>query len=320
MRLTIVFAIFLSGCALVKAQANEKIKTQAEQLGYPSGKRILILHADDAGMSVEANQAIQKYLLAGEIQSTAVMMPCPAAADMIKWAVQQKRFDVGLHTTLTSEWKTWRWATVTPADQMKGLLDEEGFIWRSVRETATHATPLEIGLEIRNQIKAAQALGWNPTHMDTHMGTVYSRPDFARVYLDLAREYKVPAMVPNPTEELIARFQKQGYPLTTEMVSLLSDYQLPRLDDFQSIGRAEGYEEKKKNFYEQVTALQPGLIEIIFHPAVESEQLKKITGSWQQRVWEAQMFSDVEVKKFLKKEKIIFTNWREVMKRFRSKK
>jgi chitin disaccharide deacetylase len=315
----------LLSCALAMAQApDEKSqpikKTMAEELGYPADKRIVILHADDAGMSVEANEAIQKYLLAGEIQSTAVMMPCPAAAEMIKWAVQQKRFDVGIHTTLTSEWKTWRWATITPADQVKGLLDAEGFIWRTVEETASHALPSEISLEMHNQIKAAQALGWEPTHLDTHMGTVYSRPDFTRAYLDLAMEYTIPAMVPDPTGGLVEKFQKQGYPLSTEMVSLLSQYKQPRLDDFQSIATAASYEEKKKNFYEQVKSLKPGLSEIIFHPAVGSEQLKQITGSWQQRVWEAQMFSDIEVKGFLHKQDIVFTNWREVMQRYRSKK
>ena len=294
-------------------------KNQAERLGYPKNKRILILHADDAGMCVEANQAIQKYLIAGEIQSTAVMMPCPAAADMIRWAVQQNNQDVGIHTTLTSEWKTYRWGPVSERSRVPGLLDPDGFLWKEVIGVVLRSSATEVATEIRSQIEAAKALGWNPIHMDTHMGTVYGKLEFAQAYLAIAQEYGIPAMVPDPTEELMARFRKQGYPLTAEMVQSLAHYQGPRLDDFRSIESAPSYEQKKQDFFAMVTALQPGLIEIIFHPAVESAQLKQITNSWQQRVWEAKMFSDEEVKQFLVSQGVLFTDWREVMKRFNSR-
>ena len=65
-----------------------------------------------------------------------------------------------------------------------------------------------------------------------------------------------------------------------------------------------------------VQSMKPGLHEMIFHPSVETEGLKKITNSWQQRVWEAKIFSDPSVKSFLKGQGIQFTNWKEIMKRF----
>ncbi|WKN42090.1 hypothetical protein [Tunicatimonas pelagia] len=54
----------------------------------------------------------------------------------------------------------------------------------------------------------------------------------------------------------------------------------------------------------------------IFHSSEDTENLKIITGSWQQRVWEAEMFADPDVIQFLKDEKVIFTNWKEIMERF----
>jgi len=39
--------------------------------------------------------------------------------------------------------------------------------------------------------------------------------------------------------------------------------------------------------------------------------MKAITGTWQQRAWEAQMFSDPEVQAFFQREGIVFTNWKE---------
>jgi len=74
------------------------------------------------------------------------------------------------------------------------------------------------------------------------------------------------------------------------------------------------------NFFKLVKSLNVGLTEIIFHPATLSDNLKSITGTWQQRVWEGELFSDPVVKQFFKDEGIIITNWIEIMKRFDGKK
>jgi hypothetical protein len=44
--------------------------------------------------------------------------------------------------------------------------------------------------------------------------------------------------------------------------------------------------------------------------------LNSITGSWQQRVWEAKMFTDPKVLQFFEDNNIIITNWKEIMERF----
>lgn len=317
--LLVLFAFFNAECKSVGRLAAPEVptgKTQAELLGYPQGKKILILHADDAGMCVEANAAVQKYLLAGEIQSASVMMPCPAAAEMIQWAISHPQFDIGIHSTLTSEWKTWRWGPISERSTVPGLLDPDGFLWKEVIGVVFRSNAVEVGREIRSQIDAAIKQGWQPTHLDTHMGTVYGKLDFTQAYLQIALDNKMPAIVPDPTDSLMIRFRQQGYPITDALIHELMQYPQPRLDDFQAIESSPNYAQKKSDFYKQVKSLKPGLTEIYFHPAVESQALKQITNSWQQRVWEGQMFSDAEVKQFLKDQGIIFTNWREVMKRY----
>jgi hypothetical protein len=94
---------------------------------------------------------------------------------------------------------------------------------------------------------------------------------------------------------------------------------LPKLDDFSSVPDGKDYQNKKENFFDLIQNLEPGITEIIFHPSIYTEGLKKITNSWQQRVWEAKMFSDPEVIQFLKNEGIIFTNWKEMMVRFKER-
>jgi len=68
-----------------------------------------------------------------------------------------------------------------------------------------------------------------------------------------------------------------------------------------------------------IRSLEPGISEIIFHPSVNTDGLKKITNSWQQRVWEAKMFSDPDVIQFMEDDDIIFTNWKDMMNRFRER-
>ena len=108
-------------------KGEQEIKTSAEKLGFPQGKKVLLLHIDDAGMCPEANASTQNYLGKGFLHSAAVMMPCPSAGAMIEWAKSHRSEDIGLHLTLTSEWSEYRWGPV--CDPLK-----DSGIGRSVRK------------------------------------------------------------------------------------------------------------------------------------------------------------------------------------------
>jgi predicted glycoside hydrolase/deacetylase ChbG (UPF0249 family) len=296
-------------------QSDKKI-TNAEKLGFPSGRKVILLHCDDAGMCDEANVAIRNYFDRGDVQSTAVMVPCQYAMELVEWAKKQESPDVGIHLTMTSEWKTWRWGPVSDPAKVPGLIDPEGKMWHDVPDVITHATAEEVETEVRAQIDKVIAAGFTPTHIDTHMGTLYGTPEYLKVFLKIAEEYKIPANAIDLSDTAIAgNFRREGYPITTDVVELLNQYSLPKLDNFSSVPDGNSYENKRDNFFDLINSLKPGLTEIIFHPSVETENLKTITGSWQQRVWEAQLFSDLVVKEFLESNGIIITTWREVMKR-----
>jgi predicted glycoside hydrolase/deacetylase ChbG (UPF0249 family) len=300
-----------------QAPAQADRKTWAERLGWPADQRVLILHADDVGMCYEANAAAQRALSQGEYRSASAMVPCPWFNEMAAWCAAHPEHDVGLHLTLTSEWRFYRWGPVAPRDRVKGLLDPLGYLHRDVAGVARSATAEEVAAEIRAQLARARQLGMQPSHIDTHMGTLYSRPDYTRAYLQLATAEKVPAMVIEMTPRTIAKFRAQGYPFSDEMLKLLADYPLPKLDDFHSVAAGKTYEEKRQKLFEQVRALPAGLHEIIFHPSVESEGLKRITNSWQQRVWEDQLLTDPMVRQFWKEQGIVITDWKDVLKRFK---
>jgi predicted glycoside hydrolase/deacetylase ChbG (UPF0249 family) len=303
------------GLALLGGSLAEA-ETWGERLGWPAAARVIILHADDAGMCYEANRAVEDYLAADQIQSASMMVPCPWFNEMVHWYQEHPDHDLGVHLTLTSEWKRYRWPPVAPAEQVGGLLDPEGYLWRSVPAVAVAASPSEVEREIRAQIEKALQLGPRPGHIDTHMGTLYATAGYARVYLKVAQEYRIPAMVIEQTPEIVKKFLKQGYPMSPGMVEVIGEYRLPKLDDFFAVPKAKTYDEKLEKFFQLVRSMRPGLNEIIFHPSVDSEALRRITNSWQQRIWEARMFADPRVKQFFEREGIEFTNWKEIMRRF----
>lgn len=297
-------------------EAGNKDKTWADKLGYPTGKKVIILHADDAGMCEEANIAAFNYLSKGEIQSAAGMPPCEWFDEYVTWANANPNIDLGIHLTLTSEWQKYRWGPVSNPEVVPGLIDPDGFLWHEVPDVARHASAKDVEKEIRTQIEKAISLGMKIDHIDTHMGTLFGRTDYTIAYINAAQDYGVPAMVISLTDdEVLKKFQSQGYPINEDTQKLLAQYTLPQLDDFHSVPSGKTYKAKLQKFYQLVKSLRPGLTEIIFHPSVETENLKSITNAWQQRVWEAEMFSDPDVIQFFEDEEVVFTNWIEIMDR-----
>lgn len=296
--------------------ADTKTETWAEKLGYGSDCRVLILHADDLGMCQDANAAGKRYLDAQDIQSGSIMVPCPCFEEFAAWFKQHPKHDCGIHLTLNSEWKQYRWGPVAARDEVPSLTDAQGYLHRRVLHTAMGAKASEVETEIRAQIDRALATGIKPTHIDTHMGTLYARDDFVEAFLKVSQEYKIPAFVIAASPEVIAYLRKQKMPITDKMRKLIEQYPGPKLDLFQTVPNGKSYADVRKKFFAMVRSLPPGITEILFHPATKSEAFKGITVNWQQCVWESRLFSDPAVKRFFKDEGVRFTTWREMAERF----
>src|SRR3954469_25444644 len=133
-------------------------KTTGARLRRGAAKLVMV-HADDAGMCHSVNMATSEALLSGSVQSASGMMPCPWVSEMAEFARAHSDLDIGLHLTFTSEWKHYRWRPVAPPDKVKGLLDPDGYMWRDIRAVATHATPAEIETELRAQLDRARHFG-----------------------------------------------------------------------------------------------------------------------------------------------------------------
>src|SRR5215216_6655446 len=188
--LFLTFAIVL----LVTEQANSQ-KTIAERLGYPRDAKLLIVHADDLGMAHSVNVATIKALGSGLVNSGSIMVPCPWLSEIAAYARTNPQADLGLHLTLTSEWTNFRWGPVSSKDRVSSLLDKDGYFYLTETDAAAHADPKQVEIEIVAQIEKARALGIQPTHLDSHMGTLYQSKALFEVFLRVARKEKLPVRV-----------------------------------------------------------------------------------------------------------------------------
>lgn len=150
----------------------------AQRLGFPKNARVIILHMDDAGMSLSSDRGIEEVFENGVANSTSVMMPCPWVPQIVRYIKDHPGIDAGLHLTLTSEWKDYRWVPLAGAAAVPGLTDTTGSLWPSVADVVKHASPEEVDKEIRAQLDRAENMGFQPTHLDSHMGTLFASPAF----------------------------------------------------------------------------------------------------------------------------------------------
>ncbi len=287
-------------------------ETWAERLGFPSEKRVLILHAHQMGLCRATNAAAEQLAESDLVFSSSVLAPSPWFANY----ANSRPGDVGLSLTLNSEWPDYRWQPVAPDNLVPSLLNSEGYLWKSSVQTMVSASAAEVEQELRHQILKARMAGLKPSHFTTHLGTLYTRLDLTEVYFKLAREYWIPAVVVELTPEHISRFQEKGFPLPPELMQLVAEYPLPKIDDLRFVSVADNYDQKKNEFVELIAGLKPGLTQISFAPAVQSEELQHIANDWQQRVWESKLLQDSDVRDKLANEEIVLTTWQEVMRRF----
>lgn len=288
-------------------------QTLAERLGYDKDAILLIINNDDAGMCQAANTGTIKGMSEGLITSATIMFNCAWSKGMVDWAKEHPDKDFGVHLTLTSEWKPYKWGTVAPPDQVASLLDENGHLYRGVQEVYEHGDPQHAYLEGKAQIEKALAYGLPATHIDSHMGTYQLHPDYIAQYLRLAAEYSLPLRMASQSTlekfgmgDLRANAAKMGLVFTDYMVyEELQDYK----DD------VEGF------WLKVIGDLQPGVTELYLHASELTPELLAITGTARKRAGELEAFtSNPKIREALAAKNVHLISYRPLLELQRSQK
>src|SRR5574338_1676889 len=142
-----------------------------KRLGFSDDERVVIIHTDDIGMCHASVEAFSQLWDFGLISSGAVMVPCPWFLKAAEFARAHADVDLGVHITLTCEYKMYRWGPISTRDPRSGLMDAEGCFYHTSEDAQQHGEPEYVLREMQAQIERAMAAGMQPTHIDTHMGT-----------------------------------------------------------------------------------------------------------------------------------------------------
>jgi len=285
-------------------------QTLVEKLGYKPTDKLLIINCDDVGMCHSANLAVIEGMESGLITSGTIMTPCPWFNEIAEYSRSHPDKDFGVHLTHTAEWKYYRWGPVAPDGIVKGLLDKDGFLWKSIEEVYAHSNPEEALIEGRAQINKALNAGIKITHLDSHMGTMQFKPEYLKVYEQLALEFNLPLRMAG--QATMERFGFPEYRKQTAAKGII-------FPDYFIYDELDNYKDVKSFWISIVKNLKPGVTELFIHASKESEELKAITNNWKVRVQEAALFtSDSDMKKIIEEEKIILTGYRQLMNLQRS--
>lgn len=275
------------------------VAANLRRLGHGSDARLLIVHGDDLGMCHAENAATFDAIEEGILTSTSMLVPCPWAYAAAQQVASHPELDVGVEVAFTSEWQAYRWKPVLGAARCPSLVDDEGFLPRTVEEFRERAEPDQARQEAEAQIELALEWGVKPTHLVGHMGW-YREPRYHELAVELARKYRLP---------LRTRLARSASDAADSLHGVLTadTYLGASLD-------ADALSGLPSKFVSDLSDLRPGVTEMILHLGLPTPELQAITPDWQLRAaaYEAARHADA-VKRILDEQGVTLIGWRPLL-------
>jgi len=293
--------------ALVLQSSILTCQNIAEQLGYKKDAKLLIIHADDLGVTHSENRASILGLESTPVNSASIMVPCPWFLEIANYAKENKTLDLGLHLTLNSEWTFYKWGPVSSKDSVRSLVDANGFFFDNIPEVVQKGNPKEVKMELQNQVKMALRNGIDVTHLDAHMGTAGATKEFLKNYIAVGNQFKLPVLLDGANRSMqdddIKKMMENGNQIAVD--KLYTAY-------------PTHFQDGMGNFYAKtLNELQAGLNIILIHLAFDDDEMQAVAigkedwgAGWRQA--DTDFFSSVECKKLLKDNTITLVTWREI--------
>jgi predicted glycoside hydrolase/deacetylase ChbG (UPF0249 family) len=291
---------------LITSPLVAQTKSIAERLGYPANSKLLIIHADDLAVAHSQDAASFDALDKGAATSAGIMVPCPWLTEVADYAKAHPDADLGLHLTLSAEWKSYRWGPVESKDKVPSLLDPAGYLWPEVEPAVRSIKPDEAEREIRAQIEHAVSAGIRPTHLDSHMGVLFAKPELFAVYVKVAHDYKLPFLA------------LRGPQAPPALLSMLTEKDVI-LDSLIMADPSVNPANWNAFYTNAIKNLKPGLTEIIVHLAHDDAEFQAVAvdhpdygSAWRQRDYD--VVTSPEFKKALEENHIILIHWKDLKK------
>lgn len=284
-----------------------------KRLGFSADDRVAIVHADDIGAYQASLPAIEDLFAAGLVSSCATMVPCPWFPAVAAWARRTPEADIGVHATLNAEFTLYRWGPLSTRDRASGLLDDEGYLHRTVPALQAAGDPAAVATEHRAQLDRALEAGIDVTHIDSHMGASFSLA-FLPGYLAAGAAGRVPNFLPRRSPTLVAggsttgaeaerqaaferELEAQGLPLVDSVAMMPLHRHLDRVAEARAL----------------FDALPAGLSYVLLHPALDTPELRAVSPEdWPARAADYAAFTSAELRDHVQRSGVQVIGWRVV--------
>ncbi len=244
---------------------------------------LLIITADDLGLAVEVNEAVELAHRAGVLTAASLMVGGQAAVDAVSRARRLPKLSVGLHVVLVDG------RPILPPARIPNLVDGSGNLRRDMVRLSFELALLpsrrrQLRAEIAAQFEAYRQTGLSLDHVDVHKH-FHLHPVVAREVIAIGRQFGMRALrIPVEPGAVLARMgQRRGLLL------------LWLLRPWLAIARAQARRAgivvadavfgltwsgamSARRLASLIDNLPPGLIEIFTHPAVRNRFLGHADG------------------------------------------
>jgi len=206
------------------------------ELSFGANERLLIINADDFGITRGTNEAIVSLFEENSITSTSIMMPCSDSNQAIEMSIQRGIKNIGIHLTLTSGDLN-PFTPVYSKSTLNSLITTEGYFYTDGTVIEKNANEDEVRFELEAQIEAAILKGIEPTHLDSHAGSIMGLSagrDFLEIAFDLCEKYRIPINLPHRILEQ-PFFNTDQLSLFQKRINSAKDRKILFIDDIVSL-------------------------------------------------------------------------------------
>lgn len=249
----------------------------------------LIINADDCNLTRGVTQAILECHERGVVSSTTWLTNLETDSRAVD-QVQKSGLGVGVHLNVTLG------KPVSSLSWVTSLVDEFGIFKKKTAYQSVPPRAEDLVYEYQNQITLFEKhFGQAPTHLDTHH-QLHDEPVFMQALAHVARQHRLPI---RRSRLMAATDFAERYSGMTTTQSLLGDLSASEFWTLESFEKA-------------LADLSLGVTELMCHPGIIDDDLKKISSMIIAREKEYQLFSSPRLKNLLDQHKIRLIHFKQL--------
>jgi len=276
---------------------------------------MIIVNADDFGLTEGINRGILDGFKAGIVTSTSLLATMPSFGHALQLALENN-LDIGIHASLTVGKPCSENKRLSPILENGEFVKSCKHLFRSIY--AGRIDPNDLKQEIASQIIKIRKNGLEISHINGHQH-VLMLPCLFKITMELMKEYHIPFLrIPDDTVALSGPRTVKGWGFV--VLSLLSKYLKLRIrqteipvrtaDHFRGLSFSERM--SSKDLIRTLASLKPGVSELICHPGYDDRTYHMIYEDPFLRERELRALKCSQIINFIKMNDIKLTGYRDL--------